>query len=329
MRVPVLMMLVAQSTTRCQPTAYTAAMSLIHVAVLQMKPAKGKRSANLGRLQQALGHLREAGTGLDVLVLPESAFTGYFLQGGVRELAVSAAELAAELHAIWQSDWNGRPLDVVVGFFERFQNDYYNSSLYVELSNSGFEIKHVHRKVFLPTYGVFDEARYQSAGASFQAFDTRFGRVAMMICEDAWHSVSGMICALDGAEVVYIPSASPVRGLDGAEPSNVVYWRNLVKAIASEHGMFAVLASLTGFEGGKALMGSSLVAHPDGRILAQADVFDEELLLVTLNLAAIQPARFDNPLLADLRTVLPGLLPSLQGALSATTKPSIKPEAQP
>jgi N-carbamoylputrescine amidase len=308
-------------------------MSLIHLAVLQMKPNKGKRSANLQRLREVLGHLREQNTVLDVLVLPESAFTGYFLQGGVRELAVSAEELASELQDIWQRTWRGRSLDLVVGFFERFQNDYFNSSLYVELSSSGFVIKHVHRKVFLPTYGVFDEARYQSAGSSFRAFDTRFGRVAMMICEDAWHSVSGMICALDGAELVYIPSASPVRGLDGLEPSNVVYWRNLIKAIASEHGMFAVLASLTGFEGGKALMGSSLVAHPDGRILAQADVFDEELLLVTLNLAAIQPARFDNPLLADLRTVLPGLLPSLQFSLQSTLRPaaaqSPKPEVKP
>jgi N-carbamoylputrescine amidase len=288
---------------------------MIRLGVLQLKPDKGKRSRNLGRFAAALTTASDQNMALDVLVLPESAFTGYFLQGGVRELAVSAEELAKELEAIYASAKLNQPLDVVVGFFERFNNDYYNSSLYVELNEAGFDIKHVHRKVFLPTYGVFDEARYQSAGSSFQAFNTRFGRVAMMICEDAWHSVSSMICALSGAEVMYVPSASPMRNFDGAEPSNLTYWRNLMKAVASEHGVFTILASLAGFEGGKALMGNSLVVHPDGRVLAEADMFAEELLVVELHLDAIQPARFENPLLADLRVALPSLLPSLQSAL--------------
>lgn len=74
---------------------------------------------------------------------------------------------------------------------------------------------HVHRKVFLPTYGVFDEERYLARGRRVEAFRTRFGRAALLICEDFWHSITATIAALDGAEVIYVPSASPARGFQG------------------------------------------------------------------------------------------------------------------
>src|SRR5207244_2354296 len=76
-------------------------------------------------------------------------------------------------------------------------------------------IRHVHRKVFLPTYGVFDDARFVEAGHHIAAFDTRYGRAAILICEDAWHGISGTVAALDGAQVVYVISASPARGVHG------------------------------------------------------------------------------------------------------------------
>ena len=66
--------------------------------------------------------------------------------------------------------------------------------------------------MFLPTYGVFDEERFVEAGRSVQAFDTRWGRAAILICEDAWHSFTPMLAALDGAQLIIVPSASPARG---------------------------------------------------------------------------------------------------------------------
>ncbi len=292
-------------------------------AVLQLKPAKGKRRDNLERFRQALIELRESGEAVDVVVLPESAFTGYFLQGGVRELAVTADDLYAELEAIHAEVWQ-EPLDIVAGFFERSDNDYFNASLYGQFgpvrAGDTFDpgIRHVHRKVFLPTYGVFDEERYQSRGNRFDAFDTRFGRAAMLICEDAWHTITATICALQGAEVIYVPSASPVRGLEQAEPGNVSYWHNLVRGIAAEHGVFVALASLPGFEGGKALMGASALIHPNGRIIARAPILEEAGIVADVNLDEIQPARYENPLLSDLRANLPRVMASLSEALESS-----------
>lgn len=297
-----------------------ASPRVVKHAILQMKPAKGKRKDNLERFRQTLIELRDAGEAIDVIVLPEGAFTGYFLQGGVRELAISSEDFYGELEAIVSAVWPG-PLDLVAGFFERSENDYFNSSLYAQFGEARegdlFDpgIRHVHRKVFLPTYGVFDEERYQSRGDRFEAFDTRFGRAAMIICEDAWHTISSTICALKGAEVIYVPSASPIRGLEGAEPANVAYWHNLVRGFAAEHGVFVALSSLPGFEGGKALMGASALIHPAGQIIVRAPMLEEAVLVADLDLDEIQPARYENPLLSDLRAHLPRVMASLEEAL--------------
>ena len=287
---------------------------VFNVGILQLKPFKGKRAQNLEHLKSALQELRQANEKPDVLVLPEGALTGYFLQGGVRELAVTRDQLFEELEDIWREVWDA-PLDMVVGFFEKSDTDYFNSCLYAQFGGEHSGIKHVHRKVFLPTYGVFDEDRYQARGSSFDAFDTRFGRAAMVICEDAWHTITTTICALKGAEVIYVPSASPVRNLEGAEPSNVRYWHNLVSGIAAEHGVFAVLSSLPGFEGGKGLMGASALFHPRGHIVARAPILEEAVIIANINLDEIQPARYENPLLSDLRAGLPSILASLEEAI--------------
>jgi N-carbamoylputrescine amidase len=244
-----------------------------------------------------------------VVVLPEAALTGYFLQGGVRELALTRHELLELFSELHQAlGWEGL-LDVVVGFYERDGGAYYNSAAYLELPH---RVVHVHRKVFLPTYGVFDEERYLARGSRVAAFTTRFGRAAILICEDFWHSISAAIAALDGAEVIYVPAASPARGFQGERPENVERWRNLARAVAAEHGVYVVLASLVGFEAGKGMSGGSLVAGPDGRVLAEAPLFEEAALLFALDRERIPPVRYDAPLLSDLEASLPLLLPDLE-----------------
>jgi predicted amidohydrolase len=244
-----------------------------------------------------------------VVVLPEAALTGYFLQGGVRELALTRHELLELFSELHQAlGWEGL-LDVVVGFYERDGGAYYNSAAYLELPH---RVVHVHRKVFLPTYGVFDEERYLARGSRVAAFTTRFGRAAILICEDFWHSITAAIAALDGAEVIYVPAASPARGFQGERPENAERWRNLARAVAAEHGVYVVLASLVGFEGGKGMSGGSLAVGPDGRVLAEAPLFEEAALLFALDRERIPPVRYDAPLLSDLEASLPLLLPDLE-----------------
>jgi NAD+ synthase (glutamine-hydrolysing) len=283
----------------------------LNIAIAQLRPKKGDYAANIARLGEVFAQLGALDSQPDVLVLAETALTGYFLEGGVRDAARTAGQVFADLQAAYLAARGptAPPLDVVAGFYELYRDRYYNSAIYATLGDGGSAlspgIRHVHRKVFLPTYGVFDEGRFVEAGHHVAAFDTRCGRVAILICEDAWHGVSGTIAALDGAQVVYVVSASPARGVHGARPDNVEHWEDLVRRIADEHGVFAVLAQLVGFEGGKGFPGASFVMGPRGNVRVAGPLWSEALIQATIDLDELPLVRADLPLLADLETMLP------------------------
>jgi NAD+ synthetase len=292
---------------------------VLRLAIAQLRPHKGAYEENLCRLGVLF---REAGGWAeppDLVVAPETALTGYFLEGGVRDLAVSADHLFDDL-ARQHSDAKVPPFDVSLGFYEVHQNRLYNSAIYARLGGPDAGIRHVHRKVFLPTYGVFDEERFVEAGRSVQAFDTAWGRAAILICEDAWHSFTPMLAALDGAQLIIVPSASPARGpvpgddSNAGRPASLNRWSRIVRDIAGEHGVYVALAQLVGFEGGKAFPGGSIVATPRGELVAQGPIFEEALIPATLDFEEITRARADLPLLADLEMRLPHLLGSLHAA---------------
>jgi NAD+ synthetase len=294
---------------------------VLRLAIAQMRPRKGAYEENLARLGALFREVAGSAEPPELLVAPEAALTGYFLEGGVRDLAVGADRLFHDLSCQHQ-DANAPPLDVALGFYEVHQNRLFNSGLYATLGGPDAGIRHVHRKVFLPTYGVFDEERFVEAGRGVQAFDTRWGRAAILICEDAWHSFTPMLAALGGGPLILIPSASPARGVEPAEeapgrPASLARWNRLVQDIAGEHGVYVALAQLVGFEGGKAFPGGSLVASPRGELLAEGPIFEEAFLQVTLDFEEITRARADMPLLSDLEMRLPHLLGSLHEARRA------------
>ncbi|MEP7175637.1 MAG: NAD+ synthase [Gemmatimonadales bacterium] len=291
---------------------------MLRLAIAQMRPRKGAYEENLGRLGAVFREAAAAPEPPELIVAPETALTGYFLEGGVRDLAVDADRLFQDL-TCQHRDAGAPALDVALGFYEVHQNRLFNSGLYATLGGPDAGIRHIHRKVFLPTYGVFDEERFVEAGRGVQSFDTRWGRAAILICEDAWHSFTPMLAALSGAQLIIIPSASPARGVASSEeapgrPASLARWSRLVQGIAGEHGVYVALAQLVGFEGGKAFPGGSLVASPRGELLAEGPVFEEALLQVTLDFEEITRARTDLPLLADLEMRLPHLLGSLHEA---------------
>jgi N-carbamoylputrescine amidase len=246
----------------------------------------------------------------DLIVFPEAAFTGYFLEGGVYDLARSAAEFANDLAAVWQQSCRGTAVDLAAGFFENDGGTYYNSALYVHVERDGRpQIVHLHRKMFLATYGVFDEERFLSRGRKLGTFQTRFAKMALLICEDAWHAIVPTIAAIKGARVLLVPSASPGRGIDGdGELSSVTRWRRTLESTALEHGVFVVYAGLTGFEGGKGMSGNSCAIDPHGAVLVQAPATEACILRADLDLREIDLARAGLPLLGDLDAALPDLL---------------------
>ncbi|HET8649477.1 MAG TPA: NAD+ synthase [Gemmatimonadales bacterium] len=289
---------------------------MLRLAIAQMRPQKGAYRENLARLGTLLGEFAASAEPPDLVLLPESALTGYFLEGGVRELAMDADQLFDDLARV-HADSGAAPIDIALGFYEVWQNRLYNSAIYAELGGANAGIRHIHRKIFLPTYGVFDEERFVEAGRSIQAFDTRWGRAALLICEDVWHSLTPTIAALDGAQVMLVPSASPARGVlceDGRRPSSLSRWEMLSQDLAGEHGVYFALAQLVGFEGGKGFVGGSLLAGPRGDLLAEAPVFGESVIQAVLDFEEITRARADLPLLADLEMRLPHLLGSLHRA---------------
>jgi NAD+ synthetase len=289
----------------------------VHLAIVQFKPRKGDYAANLAHLGEIFAQLDSLNPRPQVAFLPETAVSGYFLEGGVRDNAVSAGTLVRDLDEQYRKAVPSlAPMDVGLGFYEVWNNSIYNSALYVTLGGEKPIVRHVHRKVFLPTYGLFDEERFVDRGFEIRAFDTSWGRAAMLVCEDAWHSMSGTIAALDGAQVVFIASASPARGVvprkdDRPGPGTLERWERLARDIASEHGVFVALVQLVGSEGGKVFSGGSMVTGPKGDVKLRAPLWEEAIITATLDTSELTRARVELPLLTDLQTMLPHLMKTI------------------
>jgi NAD+ synthase (glutamine-hydrolysing) len=281
----------------------------LRIAIAQVHPRKGDYAENLRRIGGVLAQLAGLEDPPQLVLLPEAVTSGYFVEGGVRDVAVTAGTLFRDL-AMQHTLAGAPPMDVALGFYEEFRHRYYNAALYAALGGPAPGVRHVHRKVFLPTYGMFDEERFVDRGHRIEAFDTTWGRAGLLVCEDAWHSIVPSLVALDGAQVILVASAAPGRGVTPgvSQPGSVERWERLMRGIADEHGVFVALAQPVGFEGGKAFPGGSCVVGPMGEVIARAPLFSEALVTAKLDFAEITRARVEQTLLADLETELPHLL---------------------
>ena len=288
----------------------------VHIAVAQVKPRKGEYRHNLERLGALFARAAAESPRPQLIHLPETALTGYFLEGGVREHAMTAGTLARDLARIHEQHAGDAVFDVAIGFYELWEHKLYNSAMYVTLGRGEPVIHHVHRKVFLPTYGLFDEERFVERGNSVRAFDTPVGRVAMLVCEDAWHSLSGTMAALDGAEIVLVLAAAPARGARSTDdvpgPTSLARWERLVREIADEHGVYVSLSHLTGSEGGKLFAGGSALVGPKGDVRVRAPLWEEAIATATIDLSDLTRSRADMPLIADLETMMPHIVANLE-----------------
>ena len=281
----------------------------VNVAIVQCKPRKGRYAENLQTLVDVFRQVGTLDPVPDLVVLPEGALTGYFLEGAVYELALPSPRFAHDLARAWNTANGAKRVDVAAGFFENDAGTYHNSAMYLEIADGKPNVKHVHRKMFLPTYGVFDEERFLSRGRRLQAFDTRFGRMAMLICEDVWHAIMPTIAAVKGARMLIVPSAAPGRGIEeDDELGSIARWKEILHATAAEHGVFLLYAGLAGFEGGKGMTGNSRVVDPHGRTIVQAPALGAAIVRASLDMREIDLARAALPLLGDLSAVLPDLL---------------------
>jgi len=267
----------------------------LSVALAQIDPALGDRGRNLERHRQWVK--RAAETGASLLVFPELSLTGYFLKDLVSDSAIQLdSKEMRDLAAL------STELDVVLGaVIESPDHRYFNASLYF----SRGELLHVHRKVYLPTYGMFDEQRYFAPGDRFRSFATPFGRAGMLVCEDIWHLSSAYILSLEGVDMIICPSSSPGRGITTDERLGTAESYALVcRTYAQFLTTFFLYCNRVGFEDGANFWGGSMVIGPNGDIIAQHQDADEALVLATLDLADVRRERLANPLLRDERLEL-------------------------
>jgi predicted amidohydrolase len=267
------------------------------MGLAQISPRMGNVQANLDK-HLALIEQAEA-QGAQLLVFPELSLTGYMLQDLAHDTARNITPDDPLLLPLLQAS---HKLDLVVGLAERdVRGRLYTSGVYL----SHGQIVHVHRKVYLPTYGMFDEGRDFDLGEEVRAFDTRFGRAGLLICEDFWHASPPYLLWLDGADFLLLTSASPGRGLDHHNKLVSSRFVELVnQAYASLFGCFTIHVNRVGFEDGVNFWGGSTVFGPDGELLAQAPYFEEALLTTTIDLGALRRTRARLPLLRDERPEL-------------------------
>lgn len=269
----------------------------IHIGLAQIYPKLGDVNANLTK---HLDYMTQAkARGVELVIFPELSLTGYQVQDLVPEVAIRAhpsdpifAQLLSASHDI----------DVVFGFVQQDnRNRFYIASAYL----SRGECLHIHRKIYLPTYTMFDEARYFDMGEHARAFDTRFGRVGMLICEDFWHVSPPYLLWMDGADILILQSSSPSRGLDMGDTLSVTRWVELVnQAYGSLFTNYVLHCNRVGYEDGKNFWGGSSIVSPDGEFLTKGLYFDEALITQTIDLNQIHRVRSRLPLLRDERPEL-------------------------
>jgi len=267
------------------------------VALAQINTVLGNTPKNL---EKHLLLIEEANaSGADLILFPELSLTGYVLQDLTPTVAHrpnADDELFKPLLAASQK------LDLMVGFVEEdLRNRFFIAAAYI----SRGEVVHVHHKVYLPTYGLFDEGRFFAWGDDIRAFDTRFGRAGMLICEDFWHASPPYLLWLDGADLFLHQSASPGRGLTTAAELESAGWvDHLNRAYASLFTAFVLHANRVGYEDGLNFWGGSAVFDPDGDLLQHGPYHEEALVMVELDLNQLHRTRARLPLLRDERVTL-------------------------
>jgi NAD+ synthase (glutamine-hydrolysing) len=259
------------------------------IALLQIKPKLGRVADNLALIQEQVEQaiIQKA----DLAVLPELALTGYFLKDLVPEVAIGLD--SPEIATLKELS---KRISIAVGFVEVSKDyQFYNSAAWFEAG----ELKHLHRKVYLPTYGLFDEQRYLGRGDRFRAFDTKFGRVGLLVCEDMWHLSAPYLLAMDGATTLVCLSSSPGRGVDEDELGTATAWRNLTTATARFLTCRVIYVNRVGYEDGVSFWGGSHVVTPSAEIITAAPEFEPSLTLATLTEVDLRRERIASPLLRD------------------------------
>lgn len=254
----------------------------MRVHIEQMKPVLGDREKNLLKMLEAID--KGIASGEDLIVFPELCLNGYVLEDLVFETAIKdVPEILLE---------KSREISIIFGAVEMGEKDYpYNTLFYLEDG----KVIYKHRKVYLANYGMFFEGRYFMSGDKIRAFDTKFGRVAMVQGEDMMHQSVQFILAQDNAKYIFVSAAVPARlGINKHDISS--QWRDILKSSSYLNGVYTIFANRVGVEDGITFFGNSMIIAPNGDIIQEANFMKEESLSCELSDRKIRAARIATPI---------------------------------
>jgi predicted amidohydrolase len=266
----------------------------VRVALAQVAPRLGEVAANL---ELAASRLRDAATeGADLVVFPELALTGYLLSDLVPEVAMPATDARlAELSR------HAPGTLVAVGFVEETDDHRYANS--AVLLRDGEVVGH-HRKVYLPTYGMFDEGRFTRPGDRVRTTEVGepIGRIGLSICEDFWHPSVPMLQAHDGASLLVNLAAGPARapGSD-AGLAAIAGWHRMQETYALLGTVAVAFCNRVGNEEGLTFWGGSRLIGANGAVVSEAPLYEEALVVGVLDTDDLRMQRYQLPILADER----------------------------
>jgi len=265
----------------------------MRVALAQIDCILGDVGENLRRAKEVVAEAKDKGA--DLVVFPELSLAGYAL----RELSNEVAIEAQSEPIISLAEETGE-IGVVVGFCEEGRGFHtYNSAAYLE----GGSLLHLHRKLYLPNYRIYEERKHYNPGQSMRAFDTRLGRMAMLICNDAWQPFLPFIAVQDGAQVLIIPANSGLYPypelLDTRE-----YWRDITRFYARMLESYVIFVNRVGKQEDLLFLGYSHVVDPWGCIVVEGPGHAEALITADIDLDNVRRRRREVPLVKEARLAL-------------------------
>jgi predicted amidohydrolase len=255
------------------------------VALAQVAPHLGDVGRNLELHLEFIERARRRKA--DIIVFPELSLTGYTLKDLAGEVALDPASDPRFKKILAGS----RKLAVVLGFMEESPAErglFYNSAAFV----ADGKILHVHRKVYLPTNGMFEEAKFFAQGRDFRVFPATFGTAGLMICRDFLHYGASYVLFAGGADVIIVISSAPGRGVSEGESFETSrMWELMGEAVSYFSSAFVIYVNRVGIEDGVSFAGGSFIYGPGGRLLARAADLEPDFLVHRLDLTAVREAR--------------------------------------
>lgn len=256
----------------------------------QVDVVLGDIEANVERAERVI--VEAVAQGTDLIVFPELHITGYNI--GVVDTDLSIAPDDDRLVRL--SKAAGRAA-VLLGFVEAGRGIHtYNSAGYYQ---SG-ELVHLHRKLYLPTYRTYEERKHFTPGPNLRAFETEYGRMATLICNDAWQPPLAFIATQDGARVLLVPTASAQSNFPRRYDS-AGYWHGITRFYGRMFQLYVVFVNRVGVEGELRFWGGSHIIDPWGDVVAEAPLVSEHVSTAVVDLAEVRRRRREIPLVKEAR----------------------------